>query len=351
MTIDRKRQKFFFILTAFLILFLSLLLWKTISANSPDSPDGPPPGINIGVCVDPPSPDLTNPSQPIFRWSTSGNPQAKYWLKVDNSGATFPSPEINSGAVSSGNKFHQVSLGQLVQNKTYWYCVAVADSYGWTGWTGCNSFLLPNRPPSAKDLTISQNYCALTANLTWTFNDPDYGDSQTAYQIQVDNNSNFSSPEIDTEKLNFPSSFYLIDIRGLLSNTTYYWQLKVWDTIGPDSSDWVNGPSFVTPKHQGPAVDFDWSPGLLMPDDAVRIQFFDRSTVFGGTTKSNWFWTFESGNPPTSISQDPSVSFTSSVSQSDVTLRVTDSDGYACEATKTVDIIGLRIKLREVIPR
>jgi PKD repeat protein len=88
-----------------------------------------------------------------------------------------------------------------------------------------------------------------------------------------------------------------------------------------------------------------------MPDNTVRIQFFDRSVVFGGATKSTWLWTFENGNPATSIQQNPSVGFASSVTQSDVTLRVTDSDGYACTAGKTVDIIGLRTKLKEVIPR
>jgi hypothetical protein len=348
-----KAQKFIFIVSSIilLILFFSLSFWKIILANSPDIPEGAAQGTNIGVCVDPPDPDLTNPSRPIFRWTTSGNPQTKYWLKVDDSGSTFPSPEINTGEVSSGNNFHQASLGQLPQNKTYWYCVAVSDSFGWTGWTGCNSFFLPNRQPSAKDLAVASDYCTLTANLTWTFDDLDYGDSQTAYQIQIDDNSDFSSPEVDTGKLNFSSQFYLLDLRRLSFNTAYNWRLKVWDTIGPDASNWIVGPSFTTPKHQGPSVDFNWTSGVLMNNDTVLVKFLDNSTVYGGSTESAWLWTFENGTPATAIQKNPSSSFPSSVNQSNVTLKVTDSDNYSCQTTKVVDVVGLRNKLKEIIPR
>ena len=77
-----------------LVLFLGLILVVKAIA-SPDSPTATP-GANIGVCVDPPSPDVSNPRQPIFSWTTfgkhpatgaitAGNPQVGYWLQVDNS--------------------------------------------------------------------------------------------------------------------------------------------------------------------------------------------------------------------------------------------------------------------------
>ena len=350
-----KYKNFIFIASLIILLILSssLLFWKIISANSPDNPDNPAGGVDIGVCVDPPGPDLSNPSRPIFNWETSGHPQTQYWLKVDDANPPYssPTPKLDTGAVVSGNNFHQAALGQLPQNKTYWYCMAASDSFGWTGWTGCNSFFLPNRPPSAKTLTAISNYCSLTSNLSWTFDDPDYQDSQTAYQIQVDDNPAFSSPKIDTGKLNFSSSSYLLDLRQLSYNTTYYWRLKVWDGIGPDVSDWIEGPSFVTPKHQGPSVDFNWTSGVLMANHTVLVKFLDNSTVYGGTTKLAWLWTFENGDPLNSIQKNPSASFPSSVSQSNVALKVTDSDNYSCQTTKVVDIIGLRNKLKEIIPR
>ena len=350
----RSKKFIFAFLIISLALFFSLLFWKIMSANSPDNPDDPTGtilGVDIGVCVNPPDPDLSNPSQPIFRWETSGNPQTKYWVRADDSGASLPSPEISTGEINSSDNFYQAALGQLPQNRTYQWSVAVSDSYGWTGWTGCNSFFLPNRPPSAKDLTATSNYCSLTSNLSWTFDDPDYGDSQTAYQIKVDNNSDFSSPEVDTGKLNFSSSSYLLDLRRLSYNTTYYWRLKVWDRIGSDISNWIDGPSFITPKHQGPSVDFSWTSGVLMANDTILIKLFDNSNIYGGTSKFAWLWTFENGTPATSIQQNPSTSFPSSISQSNVTLKVTDSDSYSCETTKVVDVVGLRNKLKEIIPR
>lgn len=350
-----KYKNFIFIASLIILLILSssLLFWKIISANTPDNPEDPY-GLNIdiGVCVDPPSPDLTDPSQPIFSWTTYGNPQVKYWLRVDDSGFNFPSPELNTGEVISTNHSYQAPLGQLAQNKTYHWTIAASDAHGWTAWTGCGDFFLPDRQPSAENLTTNTlNYCNLTGNLSWTFNDPDYQDSQTAYQIQVDNDPAFASPEIDTGKLNFSSSFYLLDLKRLSYDTTYYWHLKVWDRIGPEESGWINGSSFITPKHQGPSADFNWTAGVLMDNDTVLVKFIDNSTVYGNATKSAWFWTFDNGSPLNAVSKNPSSSFPSSVSQSNVTLRTTDSDNYSCQTTKVVDITGLRNKLKEIIPR
>jgi hypothetical protein len=88
-----------------------------------------------------------------------------------------------------------------------------------------------------------------------------------------------------------------------------------------------------------------------MNNDTVLVKFIDNSTVYGGSTESAWLWTFENGTPATAIQKNPSSSFPSSVSQSNVTLRVTDSDNYTCQTTKVVDVIGLRNKLKEIIPR
>ena len=78
-----KYKNFIFIASLIILLILSssLLFWKIISANSPDNPDDPSGtagGVDIGVCVDPPGPDLSNPSRPIFNWETSGHPQTQY---------------------------------------------------------------------------------------------------------------------------------------------------------------------------------------------------------------------------------------------------------------------------------
>ena len=106
-----------------------------------------------------------------------------------------------------------------------------------------------------------------------------------------------------------------------------------WDTDDLES-DWTSGPSFTTPKHAYPTIDFSWAPEK--PNAGELVQFTDQSTVFGGATKVSWSWTFQDGNPPSSSNQNATTTFTSA-GQKTVTLRVTDSDGFSCQGQKTVN--------------
>jgi len=536
-------------LLGFLLFFLDL---KIIEANSPDNPFNPPAGTNIRLCVDSPGVDVSNPSQPIFRWTTSGNPQTQYWLLVDDNPPvfdvyryvhvrnerglrgprcpcdrtlnpdcpsyfsatvldphvcydqfvtrerrgwlwwrrwvvhehsrryekrTFPNPRplntppyvhvLNTGIVTSGNNFHQTLPNQLAQNRTYWWCVAVRDAHGWTGWTGCYSFFLPSRAPSATNLAVPQPRCyscdicnnGPQPTLRWTFSDPDHNDHQSAYQVQiandinfsslilntgrvssgntfynvpsrvlicgttyhwrvkvwdrhnvvsswanssfttspvcnrspsatnlgvrqpdycisgpaaifswtftdpdlhypacnerqtayrlqVDNNSNFSSPEDDSGKVRSSLNSYATPLGKLSYNTTYYWRLMVWDRIDV-ASGWISGPSFTTPKHKHPRIDFNWSPREFSVNEVVL--FTDQSTVYGGAFKAAWSWTFEDGLPSSSSEQNPEVKFRS-VGAKTVTLRVTDSSGYSCQGQKITPEVELPLPEWKEVP-
>ncbi len=194
---------------------------------------------------------------------------------------------------------------------------------------------LTNNPPSATNLTVSQpDYCQSGPQLTfsWRFQDPD-GDSQFAYQVQVDNNFDFSSPEVD-EKVNSSSQRYTTPFGKLNYNTTYYWRLKVWDSKGAQSS-WILGPATTTPKHAYPTPDFTFSPEN--PRTGELVQFTDRSQAFGGATIKSWLWTFQDGNPSQSTQQNPTTTFTS-YGEKQVTLTVTDSDNFTCSISKKINL-------------
>jgi len=195
----------------------------------------------------------------------------------------------------------------------------------------------PNQPPSATNLKVTQpDYCTISwpaAILSWNFTDPD-GDTQSAYQVQVDNNSDFSSPEVDTNKVISSSQSYAT-LSGVLSwNTTYYWRLKVWDSKNLSSS-WISGSSFATPRHQYPTINFSWFP--LNPAVNGSVQFTDSSIVFGGASKSEWQWTFTDAAPPVSNQENPTTKFLSSANKS-ATLKMTDSDGFSCEGQRTISV-------------
>ncbi|MBT9171540.1 MAG: hypothetical protein DDT18_01923 [Actinobacteria bacterium] len=106
----------------------------------------------------------------------------------------------------------------------------------------------------------------------------------------------------------------------------------VWDRADA-SSAWISGPSFTTPLHAYPFIDFSWLPERPTVNEIV--QFTDKSVVFGGTTKVSWSWTFQDAIPSSSNQQNPSVKFTSTGPKI-VTLKVTDSNGFACTGQKTI---------------
>jgi hypothetical protein len=180
------------------------------------------------------------------------------------------------------------------------------------------------------------------AKFSWNFSDAQNCLPQSAYRIQIDDNSDFSSPLIDTGKVNSQSeSFWLQPPYPLLEwNKTYYWRLKVWNKKGHES-DWILGPQFKTPSHPYPIPDFNFKPEK--PTVNQVVQFFDQSQCFdtpGTTTCSistgdSFFWTFEKGNPATSTNQNPTTTF-SSVGAFTATLKVTDSSGYSCSLSKSI---------------
>lgn len=218
--------------------------------------------------------------------------------------------------------------------------------------------VVADKAPTASSVTATQpNYCTSGpgATITWTFTDPDPGDAQSARRVQVDNNNNFSSPEIDTDVLSGADKTYFA--ANLSYATTYYVRVMVWDTFGiPDKpSPWSSTISFTTPSHPYPQVNFSWTPSKPNVDDEVK---FTNSTVCGGAgCKTNaWTWTCkkvkgkDSCQYKTSSLKNPTNTFYFEQTYP-TNLTVTDNEGFSCSRQKTV-ILGTPIipGWREIAP-
>lgn len=73
-----------------------------------------------------------------------------------------------------------------------------------------------------------------SVTFSWTFSDPDLGDSQSAFRFQLDDNRDFSSPIIDTGKVTSSSMWTTQTLPNEVS--VYYWRVNTWDT--QDSEGW-----------------------------------------------------------------------------------------------------------------
>jgi PKD repeat protein len=269
------------------------------------------------------------------------------WIKLNdaNYGVTLNSStgKFEGWATGWDDTPGEAVIGWISFNcKDGGYNETTGEHYSVCGTSNYKVFLTAplNQPPTANKLSVdaqsSDVICGETegsrAKFSWNFVDPDPRDSQSAYQIQIDNNSNFSSPEVDTKKTLSSSQTFLLSRPYTLLNwgTTYYWRLMVWDSHDATST-WINGPSFTTPSHSYPVIDFSWDPQRPIVGQVVK--FTDTSTVYGGATKSSWYWTFQNGNPSSSTNQNPTTTF-SSIGESEINLEITDSSGYSCSVKK-----------------
>ncbi|MBZ9578280.1 PKD domain-containing protein [Patescibacteria group bacterium] len=225
------------------------------------------------------------------------------------------------------------------------------------------AFAPPNQLPYVESVLLDgENYCNINPGVgrvgfKWTYQDDD-GDNQSQYHLQVFDPfqvlvvdsinpqsvspggtgtsavSVVDNPTGDTSDLDIDYDV----IPG--TPTTYSWRVRAQAATGNlNWSDWEPGPDFTTPKHAWPWIDFDWSPQFASVDEVV--QFADQSTVYGGAIKAAWNWVFpgdwgfEVGSDPSS--QNPSGRFTTS-GEKTVSLTVTDSDGFACTDSKSINV-------------
>ena len=191
------------------------------------------------------------------------------------------------------------------------------------------------------------------ATLSWSYSDPN-DDPQKFYQVQVDDNADFSSPLVDTKKTQSPTNTYILPTDPVLSyNTRYYWRVEVWDN-GGGNSDWVAGPSFTTQPHQAPSVNYSWTP--FRPNKLQRVQFTDASGAYDQNNNpaapTSWRWTFQDGNPVSSSVKNPVARFnTTGLKQT--TLIVSDADNLSCGKNDLAVPVEwpTPAKFREVVPQ
>jgi len=219
---------------------------------------------------------------------------------------------------------------------------------------------IANNPPEVINLKSRElDPCLFGAAfiLSWRFRDKDRGDSQSAYQVQIDDNPSFSSVDDDscspapgTCSPGHNSDSYTTTRGRLEYNTTYYWRVKVWDQRGAES-EWSEIDSFATTPHQWPAVNFVWTPAR--PSIEEYAQFWDQSQVFviGGDPGeiTRWQWLFTNGDPSRSNEQNPESRFLTP-GLHNVTLTVRDQDNFECEVTKQVPVTPPLPSWREIPP-
>ena len=157
----------------------------------------------------------------------------------------------------------------------------------------------PQHAPSVSSLQkFFDDYCSgIFARgdvfFRWTYQDVD-NDNENRFDLQIDNNSTFLSPEVDRRYCNISSAVppsprineqtvpvisspvssprtycagnpdqYIVDTPDVLTyNATYYWRVRVYSA--GLTSGWVTGSSFTTAPHYYPYPSFTISPSTTV---------------------------------------------------------------------------------------
>lgn len=217
--------------------------------------------------------------------------------------------------------------------------------------------------PSAINLSVEEDtdYCGpWSAYFSWEFYDPNPGDTQSAYQVQIDDD--LSPPLIDdSKKFNSVCNIgerdeYAPPVGTFGYNTTYYWQVRVWDSsdLPSDWSQCIIGACLLnTPEHAYPIPDFSWDPEY--PVARVDTIIFSDNTIYdpAGDGGSSWEWDFDYIKPEgftvDSTAQNP-THFYSSPGTYTVRFKACDELG-CCYAPDQIIIVSLPLPgWKEVSP-
>ena len=181
----------------------------------------------------------------------------------------------------------------LPKNLTLFWRVQTKGTNGPSAWSEVRSFLSANSPttpvPSLPaNNSLNKTYLPL---FKWSVVTLPAGTTFKHYQLQVDDNADFSSPEIDDSSITNRLTVQFQVVTPLAHNTKFYWRVKAFNT-DDEESNWstvrsirtlVDAPALVSPANgfeaMNPRPTFDWDvpagPGAIT---GYTIQFSKNPT-------------------------------------------------------------------------
>lgn len=171
--------------------------------------------------------------------------------------------EPDADVRASGATTEPVPPASALSQGTRYVRVRAVSEYGSvSGWSASNSFTVSHPPSSINrhpqgGLWLDYGSTG-DASFDWDFADTSSDDSQTAYQIAIERNSDATSV-LDTGKVTETDEFTTLTIPGTEKDVVLRWRIRLWDVddVAGAYSGWelfhiANGPS-ITPT--APAED------------------------------------------------------------------------------------------------
>ncbi len=207
--------------------------------------------------------------RPPFDWSDVPGATG-YTIQIANNPNFKPVLRTGNPAAST-----YLPTTDLTKNATLYWRVQTRGTNGPSAWSAYRTFHTPLNPPAAPTLTAPANN-ALTTDYTPTFtwSMPSTSPPFDHFIVQVDNNNDFSSPEVNETSV---SASPFTPTSDLASNTKFYWRVRAVNLAG-EMGNWSASRTFRTALTP---------PALLTPMDASTVSdttpTFTWSAVPGAT--------------------------------------------------------------------
>ena len=256
------------------------------------------PYLSVTYDLPPNAPTLDNPAanthfNPLasitFSWTfndpDTGDSQSAYQFQLDDNN-DFSSPIIDTGKVTSTASSTTQTLPSTVG--LYYWRVKTWDSYDVEGdWSSGRVIIVdnvPNAPTLNFPLANARFNPLESVTFTWTFNDPDTGDWQSAYQFQLDDDSDFSSPIIDSGKSFVEFGSWVVD------GNTYNYRLKinVTENSGTSLSDYQVKITLNTEELVSNGFATSSGNEVRFTDDDGSLLYFWRENSFNQSSTIYW---------------------------------------------------------------
>lgn len=144
--------------------------------------------------------------------------------------------ENNTDLIASGATTEVIPTASKLFQGTWFIRVRAIDQYGQAGsYTASHSFTVAHQPaaspiaPIGDAAVIFHNAAGGTDQFSWSFSDPASGDSQTAYQVIVERNSD-GLVVFDSNKVASTTSSMTTAIPATYKDVKLRWKVRVWDT-------------------------------------------------------------------------------------------------------------------------
>lgn len=246
--------------------------------TAPSAPTNLDPGGTAG------SPEAISTTTPTLTWTHSdpdGDAQASFQVQIYRTSDNALIHDSNE--VASGTSSYSVPGGTLSTGVGYYWRVRTKDSAGaWGSYSG-NAYIIINQAPQQPtNLSPASNEvfdATADKEFSWTFNDPDSGDTQSAYQLIIIRVSDGVTVH-DTGKTASSTSAYTLPASTLTNGVDYQWKAKTWDSVDAEGP-YSDLASFTT--GQPPSVS------IADPSDG--------GTYSSGTLIVTWSYSDPDSNP------------------------------------------------------